>query len=66
MHVGLVDELASLVRERIYDGRYPSGSWLRQERLCAELGVSRTPLREALRVLQQEGLLRGCHVSFSK
>ncbi|MEJ2890548.1 GntR family transcriptional regulator [Actinomycetospora aeridis] len=55
---GLVDELAAVLRERIYSGRYPSGARLPQENLAAELGVSRTPLREALRVLEQEGLVR--------
>ena len=56
--VPLVDELASLLRERIYARRYPPGTWLRQEQLAAELGVSRTPLREALRALEQDGLVR--------
>ncbi|MGI5127983.1 GntR family transcriptional regulator [Pseudonocardia sp. CA-107938] len=56
--IPLVEEIASVVRERIYTHRYPTGSWLRQEHLSAELGVSRTPLREALRILEQEGLLR--------
>ncbi|MCE3551831.1 GntR family transcriptional regulator [Pseudonocardia sp. RS11V-5] len=56
--VPLVDELASLLRERIYARRYPPGTWLRQEQLAAELGVSRTPLREALRSLEQDGLVR--------
>ncbi|MCD2185828.1 GntR family transcriptional regulator [Actinomycetospora soli] len=55
---GLVDELAAVLRERIYAGRYPPGARLPQESLAAELGVSRTPLREALRVLEQDGLLR--------
>lgn len=55
---GLVNELAAVLRERIYGGRYPGGARLPQENLAAELGVSRTPLREALRVLEQEGLIR--------
>jgi DNA-binding GntR family transcriptional regulator len=53
-----VDEVAQVLRERIYTQRYPTGGWLRQEHLSAELGVSRTPLREALRVLEQEGLVQ--------
>jgi DNA-binding GntR family transcriptional regulator len=56
--IPLVDEIASVIRERIYTHRYPTGSWLRQEHLSAELGVSRTPLREALRILEQEGLVQ--------
>ncbi|NMO92302.1 GntR family transcriptional regulator [Actinomycetospora sp. TBRC 11914] len=55
--IALVDELAEVLRERIYSGRYPSGARLPQEGLAAELGVSRTPLREALRALEQEGLV---------
>jgi DNA-binding GntR family transcriptional regulator len=56
--IGLVEEVASLLRERIYTHRYPTGARLRQEQLSVELGISRTPLREALRVLEQEGLVR--------
>ncbi|MTD14707.1 FCD domain-containing protein [Nakamurella sp. YIM 132087] len=56
--VSLVEEISSLLRERIYDRRYPAGAALRQEQLSAELGISRTPVREALRVLEQEGLVR--------
>ena len=36
-------------------GEIPVGSWLRQERLAAEYGVSRTPIREAIRKLQASG-----------
>ncbi len=55
--VRLVDEVADELRERIYSGSYALGSKLRQEELAEELQVSRTPLREALRVLESEGLL---------
>jgi DNA-binding GntR family transcriptional regulator len=55
--VRLVDEVVELLRERILSGTYPPGSPLRQEQLAAELRISRTPLREALRMLESEGLV---------
>ena len=51
----LVDDLAQRITARILGGDIPSGSWLRQETLAAEFGVSRTPIREALRKLQASG-----------
>ena len=56
--VRLVDEVADLLRGEIYAGHFPLGTPLRQEQLAAELNVSRTPLREALRMLEREGLVR--------
>lgn len=53
----LVDEIRDFLREQIYSGAYPPGTPLRQEQVAEELQVSRTPLREALRILQSEGLL---------
>jgi len=47
-----------LLRERIFDGRYTPGERLPQAELSAELSVSRTPLREALRLLEEQGLVR--------
>jgi DNA-binding GntR family transcriptional regulator len=46
------------LRRRLADGTYPPGSHLREEDLAAQLGVSRTPVREALRRLDAEGWLR--------
>ncbi len=54
----LVDEVINRLRERIVDGTLPAGTPLPQVALAAQLGVSRTPLREALRVLDSEGLVR--------
>jgi DNA-binding GntR family transcriptional regulator len=54
---GLVDRLASTIQARILSGEIPSESRLRQETLAAEFGVSRTPVREALRKLQSAGIV---------
>jgi DNA-binding GntR family transcriptional regulator len=53
----LVDEVAQVLRERIYAGEFAPGQSLRQVQLAEALKISRTPLREALRKLEQEGLL---------
>lgn len=55
--VRMVDEVVSVLRARVLDGTYPPGTRLRQELLAAELGISRTPLREAFKMLEQDGLL---------
>jgi DNA-binding GntR family transcriptional regulator len=54
----LVDRLAASIQARILAGELPSGSRLRQETLAAGFGVSRTPVREALRKLQASGLVK--------
>lgn len=51
------DEAYVALRERIFQGRIPPGSPLREVRLAEELGVSRTPLREAIRQLSRDGLV---------
>lgn len=53
----LADDVADELRARIYDGQYSAGTVIHQENLSLELGISRTPLREAIRMLEQEGLL---------
>jgi DNA-binding GntR family transcriptional regulator len=45
------------IRERILEGKYGEGDHLRQDAIAAELGVSRIPVREALRQLEAEGLV---------
>jgi DNA-binding GntR family transcriptional regulator len=49
------------LRQRILDGTIPPGSVLSQVQLAQQLGVSRTPLREALRLLQEERLVVAEH-----
>ncbi len=45
------------IRDGILSGRYPPGERLREEKLASALGVSRSPIREALRLLQSDGLI---------
>jgi len=52
-----VEHVHRTIREAILDGRLPPGTTMSQVTLAEELGVSRTPLREALRMLQNEGLV---------
>ena len=45
------------LREDILNGKYPPGDALRESHISQELGVSRTPVREAIRQLELEGLI---------
>jgi len=51
-------DVAKAVRDMIVDGRLPAGERINEVHLSEALGVSRTPLREALAKLVQEGALR--------
>lgn len=64
----LYEEVAELLRQRIFNRDLPPGSWIDELRIAEELGISRTPLREALKVLAAEGLVtmkvrRGAYVT---
>jgi DNA-binding GntR family transcriptional regulator len=52
-----VDKAYQTVRERIVHGVYPAASRITEQEVAAAAGVSRTPVREALRKLHAEGLL---------
>ncbi|MFF1832666.1 GntR family transcriptional regulator [Streptomyces sp. NPDC058231] len=56
-HKSLRDQVYLEVRERIIDGRYPSGQRVVERELAVELGVSRIPVREALQRLETEGFI---------
>lgn len=64
----LHEEVAGTLRERIFAGEMAPGSFIDEPALCETLSISRTPLREALKVLTAEGLVRheprrGCFVA---
>jgi DNA-binding GntR family transcriptional regulator len=52
------DQILPHLRKDIVENRWKSGERLSEPRLCKEFGVSRTPLREALKTLEAEGLVR--------
>ena len=53
----LAEDVARVVRKRIFAGTYAAGSYVRLDQLAADLGISVTPVREALFELKAEGLL---------
>jgi DNA-binding GntR family transcriptional regulator len=64
----LYEDVAELLRQRIYRRELEPGSWIDELKIAQELGISRTPLREALKVLAAEGLVtmkvrRGAYVT---
>ena len=64
----LYEEVAELLRQRIFNRELAPGSWIDEMKLAEEYGISRTPLREALKVLAAEGLVtmkvrRGAYVT---
>jgi DNA-binding GntR family transcriptional regulator len=68
VHNSLHDEVAAQLRERIFAGELTPGMFLDEIELAQQLAISRTPLREALKVLTAEGLVRheprrGCFVN---
>jgi DNA-binding GntR family transcriptional regulator len=56
-HRNLYGEVADRVRDMIERGELASGERIPERELCETFGVSRTPLREALKVLASEGLV---------
>jgi DNA-binding GntR family transcriptional regulator len=68
VHNSLHDEVAAQLRDRIFAGELLPGTFLDEATLAEQMSISRTPLREALKVLTAEGLVRhqprrGCFVN---
>lgn len=64
----LYEEVAELLRQRIFNRELEPGSWIDELKIAHDYGISRTPMREALKVLATEGLVtmkvrRGAYVT---
>ena len=64
----LYEDVAELIRQRIFSRQLAPGSWIDELTIAKDYGISRTPLREALKVLATEGLVtmkvrRGAYVT---
>jgi len=64
----LYEEVAEQLRQRIFQRELEPGSWIDEVKIAQEFGISRTPMREALKVLAAEGLVtmkvrRGAYVT---
>ncbi|MDO9198612.1 GntR family transcriptional regulator [Rhodoferax sp.] len=64
----LYEDVAELLRQRIFSRELAPGSWIDELKIAEAYGISRTPLREALKVLAAEGLVtmkvrRGAYVT---
>jgi DNA-binding GntR family transcriptional regulator len=64
----LYEDVAELLRQRIFSRELEPGSWIDELKIAEAYGISRTPLREALKVLAAEGLVtmkvrRGAYVT---
>jgi DNA-binding GntR family transcriptional regulator len=58
VHSSLHEEVAQQLRDQIFAGTLFQGSFIDEAALCEHMKISRTPLREALKVLTAEGLVR--------
>jgi DNA-binding GntR family transcriptional regulator len=64
----LYEDVADRLREQIFSKELAPGSWLDEQNLAKQFGISRTPMREAIKVLASEGLItikmrRGAYVT---
>jgi DNA-binding GntR family transcriptional regulator len=64
----LYEEVADQLRNRIFSHELAPGAWIDEQSLAKEFGISRTPMREAIKVLAAEGLItmklrRGAYVT---
>jgi DNA-binding GntR family transcriptional regulator len=55
--LALSQQIANTLKEEILSGKYPPGVRIRQEAIAEQFGASRSPVREALRILEADGLI---------
>ena len=66
--LGVTKTVVEFLRERIITGELPANKWLSESQLASQFGISRAPLREAFRILEEDKLIvslprRGCYVA---
>lgn len=54
----LRDQIVNAIRDAIIQGKFKPGEKIPEQELAEQLGVSRTPIREAIRILEQQGLVQ--------
>lgn len=54
----LSDDVAKIIRKMILNGELQAGGWINQAQLAEKFNISRGPIREALKLLQNEGLIK--------
>ncbi|MFM8154440.1 MAG: GntR family transcriptional regulator, partial [Polynucleobacter victoriensis] len=64
----LYEEVAERLRTSIFSHEFAPGSWIDEQAIAKEYGISRTPMREAIKILAAEGLItmkmrRGAYVT---
>ncbi len=62
-HKPLKEEIFDALHRHIIAGKYGPGDWLRQEDIASQMGVSMTPVREALDLLVASGLQNVCLIA---
>ena len=53
-----IEEIYTALFDRIINNKFPANSWLKEDKLAEDYDVSRTPVREVLRILEQDGLVQ--------
>ncbi|MBR5926729.1 MAG: GntR family transcriptional regulator, partial [Firmicutes bacterium] len=62
--ISIADQIFDRLEKEILSGKYKRGEIVSENKLAESLGVSRTPVREAVKRLEQEGIIEDCSKGF--